>query len=205
MDDLLHQKEEESQKVKIPELFFLFLSIGTFTIGGGYAMIPLIRREIIDRKKWFDDQDFLDNLAIAQSLPGPLVVNFSLVTGYRLRGFKGGLFSLLGTIIPSFLIILGIAIFLWQYRGNYLVQAAFLGIRPVILALIVSAVFKLGKDVFRKYRTVIFFAAFLGGVIIFNIHPIAVILGGAALGLLWPPGKGRDFGRGSNNNSGPKE
>jgi chromate transporter len=208
MEGLLQEKEEsreEGKKVKIPELFFLFLSIGTFTIGGGYAMIPLIRREIIDRKKWFDDQDFLDNLAIAQSLPGPIVVNFSLVTGYRLRGLKGSLFSLLGAIIPSFLIILGIAIFLWQYRGNHLVQAAFLGIRPVVLALIISAVFKLGKDVFRGYRPVIFFVVFLGGLIIFNIHPIAVISGGAALGLLCPPGKERDNGRNSSNNDGQKE
>jgi len=112
-----------------------------------------------------------------------------LAIGYRLRGLKGSLFSLLGAIIPSFLIILVIAVFLWHYRGNYLVQAAFLGIRPVIFALIVSAIFKLGKDLFKKYRAVILFAAFLSGLIVFNIHPIAVITGGAALGLLWPTGK----------------
>ncbi|MDO9535410.1 MAG: chromate transporter, partial [Bacillota bacterium] len=181
--------EKKEVEVKLSKLFSLYFLIGAFTIGGGYAMIPFIRREIIEKRAWMKDQQFLDNLSIAQSLPGPIVVNLSLLTGYHLRGLKGGLFSLLGAIIPSFLIIIFIAVFLWQYQGNILVQAAFTGIRPVVLALIVSAVLKLGKNVFLGYRPLLLFFLFLAGLIIFNIHPIFIIISSAMIGILWSSGR----------------
>lgn len=206
MEEIRQEKEAESKKVQILALFFLFLVIGAFTIGGGYAMIPLIRREIVEKKKWISSQDFLDNLAIAQSLPGPIAVNFSLVTGYRLRGLKGALFSLLGAVIPSFLFILGIVLFLWQYRENDLIQTAFLGIRPVIVALILSAVFKLGKEVFKNYQSIIFFLLFLSGMFFLQLHPIAVIIAGAALGYLLPPVKNqKERSDSANHNGGAEE
>jgi chromate transporter len=180
---------KEEAEVKLSKLFSLYFLIGAFTIGGGFAMIPFIRREIIDKRAWMKDQQFLDNLSIAQSLPGPIVVNLSLLTGYHLRGLKGGLFSLLGAIIPSFSIILFIAVFLWQYQDNNLVQAAFMGVRPIVLALIVSAVLKLGKNVFLGYRPLLLFLLFLAGLIIFNVHPIFIIIGSAMIGLLWPSGR----------------
>jgi len=159
-------------EVTLSKLFLLYFLIGAVTIGGGFAMIPFIRREVIEKRAWMKDQQFLDNLSIAQSLPGPIVVNLSLLIGYHLRGLKGGLFSLLGAIIPSFSIIIFITVFLWQYQTNALVQAAFMGIRPIVLALILSAVLKLGRNVFSGYRPLLLFLLFLAGLIIFNIHPI---------------------------------
>jgi len=181
-------------EARLADMLLLFLKIGAITIGGGYVMIPLIREVIIDKKRWITERDFVDNLAIAQSIPGPIVVNFSLLTGYRLRGLKGGLLSLLGTVTPSFLIILGIAIFLWRFKDIHLVQAAFLGIRPVVVALIASAAYKLGKPVFRLKRALVLFILFLAGLIILGVHPIAVVVAGAALGVLWPPKSGVEKG-----------
>jgi len=180
---------EEEAEVNLSKLFSLYFLIGAFTIGGGFAMIPFIRREIIEKRAWMKDQQFLDNLSIAQSLPGPVVVNLSLLTGYHLRGLKGGLLSLLGVVIPSFSIIIIIAVFLWQYQENSLVQAAFMGIRPVVLALIVSAVLKLGRKVFLGYRPLLLFLLFLTGLVIFNIHPIFIIISSAIIGFLWSSGR----------------
>jgi len=184
MEDIRREKKAEKRRVGIAALFFVFLVIGAFTVGGGYAMIPLIRQAIVEKKRWIDGKNFLDNLAVAQTLPGPIIVNFSLITGYRLCGVKGALFSLLGAVIPSFLFILGIALFLWQYRDTALVQRAFLGIRPVIAALIASAVFKLGKEVFKNYCTIFFFILFLSAMFFLRLHPIAIIIAAAALGYI---------------------
>lgn len=166
--------------------FLLFFKIGAFTIGGGYAMIPLIRTEIMERKGWISDQDFIDNLAVAQSIPGPIVVNFSIMTGFRLLGLKGALFGLLGTILPSFLIILSIAAFLWEYQHISVVQAAFKGIKPVIVALIAAAAFKIGRQVFVQLDRLLLFCVFLAGLLFIGLHPILVILAGAAAGLVRP-------------------
>src|SRR5690554_2467826 len=112
MEEKQHQYRGKKE-VSLIELFFLFFFIGSFTIGGGFAMLPLVKREIIDKKHWMENGDFLDNLALAQSLPGPVIINMSLLTGYRLRGIKGSISSVLGTAMPSFVIILTIALFFW--------------------------------------------------------------------------------------------
>jgi len=173
-------------KKELLDMFFLFFKLGAFTFGGGFAMIPLIRHELIVRKNWVNEDEFLTRLVIAQSFPGPIVVNFSLLNGYLFRGIKGGLFSLIGAILPSFLIILTIAIFLWHYHEHEIVQAAFMGIRPVVVALIISAAYKLGKPIFLQTRLLITFLLFLAGLILLNIHPAFIILLGAALGFFWP-------------------
>ena len=111
------------------KLFMAFLKIGAFTFGGGWAMIPLIEREVVDKQKWITREDFVDALAIAQSLPGILAVNISILVGNRLRGFKGSLIATLGTILPSFLIILAIAIWFVQSYDNPVVERVFKGIR----------------------------------------------------------------------------
>ncbi len=183
---LILSGSQENPAAKFPEMFLLFFKIGAFTIGGGYAMIPLIQKELIEKKRWVDERHFLDNLAVAQSIPGPIVVNFSLLTGYRLRGLPGGLFSLLGTVLPSFLIILLLAIFLWQYQDRPMVQAAFQGIRPAVVALIASAAYRLGRNVFRQRRLLLLFIIFIAVLIGFSVHPIAVITAGAAAGLFLP-------------------
>lgn len=112
------------------EAFGLFSKIGVFTIGGGYAMVPLIEEEIVDKRKWIAKDDFIDLLAISQSTPGILAVNISIFIGYKLRGFRGSLVTTLGTILPSFFIILAIAMFFHNFKDNVIVERIFKGIRP---------------------------------------------------------------------------
>lgn len=116
-------------------IFLVFAKIGAFTIGGGYAMLPLIQSEIT-RRGWLREEDFTDIVALAQSAPGLLAVNISIFTGHKLRGTVGSIVATLGSILPSFLIILAIAMMFSGYQDNPIVLKIFKGIRPVVVALI---------------------------------------------------------------------
>lgn len=126
--------------------FKTFFRIGMFTLGGGYAMIPVIQSEIVDRHKWMDEEEFLDVLAIAQSCPGVFAVNISIFIGYKLRKVKGAVCTCFGTALPSFLIILLIAMFFHSFKDNKVVEAVFRGIRPAVVALIAVPTFNLAKS-----------------------------------------------------------
>ena len=128
------------------ESFGIFFKIGTFTIGGGYAMIPLIENEIVTKKKWINKEDIVDLMAIAQSTPGVFAVNMAIFIGYKIRGVKGCLMTTLGTILPSFLIILAIALFFQQFKEYQLVENIFKGIRPAVVALIAAPTFSVAKS-----------------------------------------------------------
>ena len=167
------------------KLFISFFKIGAFTFGGGWAMIPLIEREVVDKQNWIKREDFVDALAIAQSLPGVLAVNISKLIGNKLRGLKGCLMATLGTILPSFLIILAIAIWFVQTYDNPVVERIFKGIRPAVVALIVSPVFSTAKTARINIKTVIIpiivaLSIWLGGV-----SPIWFVLLGAIGGILY--------------------
>lgn len=116
-------------------LFLTFMKIGAFTIGGGYAMLPLIQREVVDRG-WMTKEDFIDLFSVAQSLPGIFAVNIAIFVGYKLKKIRGGVICALGSILPSFLIILAIALFFTQFKDNEWVEKAFKGLRPAVVALI---------------------------------------------------------------------
>lgn len=167
------------------KLFISFFKIGAFTFGGGWAMIPLIEREVVDKQNWIKREDFVDALAIAQSLPGVLAVNISILIGNKLRGLKGCLTATLGTILPSFLIILAIAIWFVQTYDNPVVERIFKGIRPAVVALIVSPLFSTAKTARINIKTVIIpiivaLSIWLGGV-----SPIWFVLLGAIGGILY--------------------
>lgn len=172
------------------QLFSTFFKIGAFTFGGGWAMISIIEKEIVHKHKWLEQRDFLDLLAVAQSLPGILAVNISVAVGDRLRGFKGSLFSALGTILPSFLIILAIAIFLTpdMIKSNPTVTAIFRGIRPAVVALIVAPVITSAKSAGIGWRTVLI--PILVALLIWSKWPIVsnpilyIVLGGVC-GYVW--------------------
>ncbi len=125
--------------------FKTFFKIGAFTLGGGYAMIPLIEAEVVEKKKWVSKEEFVDMLAIAQSCPGVFAINISVFIGYKLRKMRGAICTALGTALPSFLIILLIAMFFNQFEDNATVQAMFRGIRPAVVALIAAPTFSLAK------------------------------------------------------------
>ena len=126
-------------------LFITFFKIGLFCFGGGFAMIPLIQREVIERHKWIDKKDFLDMLVLAQSTPGPIAVNTSVFVGYKVAGVAGAIMATLGTILPSFMVILMLALFFAQVRENRYVDAAFRAMRPAVVALIVAPLIGLVK------------------------------------------------------------
>ncbi len=137
-------------------LFVSFLKIGAFTFGGGWAMISVIEREIVDKKRWIQRDDFLDLLAVAQSLPGILAVNIATAVGEKLRGMRGGAVAALGTILPSFILILAIAVFLTPevIKDNKTISSIFMGIRPAVVALIVAPVISSAKAAKISIKTV---------------------------------------------------
>ena len=130
----------------LKELFTTFFRIGLTTIGGGYAMIPMIEAEVVDKRKWVSREEFLDIIAIAQSCPGVFAINASVYIGYKLRKEAGAVASCIGTALPSFIIILVIAMFFHQFKDNETVAAIFRGIRPAVVALIAVPTFNMAKS-----------------------------------------------------------
>lgn len=163
-------------------LFYSFFKIGLFTFGGGYAMIPLVQREVV-RKGWILEDQFLELLTLAQSAPGPLALNTAVFVGYRVKGYRGVALSVFGIILPSFVIILIIAIYLHSFRDNHVVAAVFKGIRPAVVALMLAPVFGFSKGLGWKRGVLAVVAAFL--VWYFSISPVYLIIFGALGGIAW--------------------
>ncbi len=138
------------------QLFLTFCKIGAFTFGGGWAMISIIQREIVDKHRWLEAEEFLDLLAVAQSMPGILAVNIGVIVGDRLKGLKGSVCAALGMILPSFLIILAIAMFLTPdtIKNNAVVARIFKGIRPAVVALIIEPVLTTARAARINWKTV---------------------------------------------------
>lgn len=171
-------------------LFLSFLRIGAFTFGGGWAMISLIEREVVDNRKWIDREEFLDLLAVAQSLPGILAVNISVAVGDRLKGMKGSIAAAAGTIMPCFLIILTIAIFLTPdlIQNNHIVNSIFRGIRPAVVALIIAPVITTSRASHIGWKTFwipLVVALLIWSDIPYVSNPILFIVLGGAIGYLW--------------------
>lgn len=175
-------------------LFNTFLKIGAFTFGGGWAMISIIEREIVDRHHWIKREEFLDLLAVAQSLPGILAVNIATAVGDKIHGPRGSITAACGTILPSFAIILTIAIFLTPdlIKNNPVISAIFMGIRPAVVALIIAPVITSAKAAKLKWKTV--WIPFVVALMIYldlglTSNPILYIVLGALGGFLfwWLP------------------
>ncbi len=166
-------------------LFTTFFHIGLFTIGGGYAMIPLIEAKVVDEKQWITREDLLDLMAVAQSCPGIFAVNIAIFIGYKLRGIPGALMSTLGCIMPSFLIILAIALFFRQFQDNVWVARAFRGIRPCVVALIAAPTFKMAQTAKITWTNV--WIPVLGAFLIwmFGVSPIWVIVAAGIGGYMY--------------------
>lgn len=156
-------------------LLTTFFRIGLFTIGGGYAMIPLIEKEVVQNRKWISEKDFMDLLAIAQAAPGVFAVNISIFIGYRLRRVRGSVACAFGTVLPSVLIILLIALFFQQFKEYELVENVFKGIRPAVVALILTPAIKLGKAAQLNRYTL--WVPIVSAVLIccLGVSPIAII------------------------------
>lgn len=167
------------------QLFFIFAKIGLFTLGGGYAMLPLIEAEITDRRAWISKQDFLDLTALAQAAPGILAVNMAIFVGYKLRGVPGAICAALGAVLPSFSIILLIAVFFQNFQNNTTVARLFKGIRPAVVALIAVPVFRLGKNAGITWKNAWFPAACALAVWAWHVSPVYIVLGAGVGGWLF--------------------
>ena len=164
--------------------FKTFFKIGVFT-GGGYAMIPIIESEVVERKKWLTKEDFVDTVAIAQTCPGVFAINLSVFIGYKMRRLRGAIFTALGTALPSFLIILIIAMFFHQFEDNKVVAAIFRGIRPAVVALIAVPTFKMAKTAKIGWSNCWIPVACALAIWAMKVSPILIILLAAAGGYVY--------------------
>ena len=165
--------------------FKTFVKIGTFTLGGGYAMISLIETEIVEKKKWIEKSEFLDLLAIAQSCPGVFAVNLSIFIGYKLRKTRGALATCLGTVLPAFLIILFIAMLFHQFEDNKVVAAMFRGIRPAVVALIAVPTFNMAKEAKIQFANMWIPIGIAFSVWLLGISPIIMIAAAGIGGFIY--------------------
>ena len=172
-------------------LFITFFKIGMFTLGGGYAMIPVIEAEVVDKHKWVSKEEFLDLIAIAQSSPGVFAANISIFIGYKLRRVWGAIATCVGTCLPSFLIILLIAMFFHRFQDNAVVASIFRGIRPAVVALIAVPTFNLAKSAKISWATCWIPITGALAIWLLGVSPILVILlaaiGGYIYGALIKP------------------
>lgn len=165
-------------------LFLTFLKIGVGTIGGGYAMLPLIQREVVDRG-WLSKEDFIDLFSVAQSLPGIFAVNISIFVGYKLKKNMGSVVCALGTILPSFVIILLIATFFTQVQNNEWVEKIFKGLRPAVVALIAVPCITTARSIKLNYLTMIIPIAAALLIWMGGISPVWIILTAIAGGVVY--------------------
>jgi len=171
------------RRKKLLPLFLTFLKIGGFTFGGGYAMIPIIQREIVEKKKWITDEDILEIIAIAESTPGAIAINSATFVGYRVAGFFGALLATLGVVLPPFCIIFAISFVLRQFSELRAVKYAFWGIRAGVLALICKALWSMYKKVDKGLIPYIVMAAAFIVTAVFDVNVLYVIIGCAVFGL----------------------
>lgn len=173
------------KNTRLKELFLSFLKIGAFTFGGGYAMMPIMQKEVVEKKKWATDDDILKLLVISESTPGVLAVNSATFIGYKVAGFWGSTLATIGVVLPSFIIISIISLFLTQFQSITLVSYAFLGIRAGVAILIFNAAMKLSKKIPKNiFSYVIIIISFLIAYLTsFNIIFIMII--GAFLGIIY--------------------
>ena len=165
-------------------LFLTFMKIGAFTFGGGYAMIPLIQREVVEEKKWINESELMDMIAIAESTPGPIAINSATFVGHHVGGFRGAFCATLGVILPSFAIIAAISYVLQQFERLRAVKYAFMGIRAGVLALILKAFWNMARQIPKKAISCCIAAAAFVLAALLKLNVLLVIVLCAAAGLI---------------------
>lgn len=166
------------------QIFITFLKIGPVTFGGGYAMIPVIEREVVEKNKWVKTKDVAEVFAIAESIPGAIAINSATFIGYRLAGIKGAIAAMLGVLLPTFCIVIILSILFIYVKDNPYVEAAFTGIRAAIVALITYAAVKIGKTAVYDKTTWVISGITVLVLFFLKFHPVLVILSGILIGIL---------------------
>ena len=171
-------------KDRLLPLFLTFLKIGAFTFGGGYAMIPLIQKEVTENHKWLSDEDILNIVAIAESTPGPIAINSATFVGYMTCGVMGSAAATLGVVLPAFIFIALISLLLQNIMDIQAVQYAFMGIRAAVLALVIKALWSMYKQCPKGLISYIIMTIAFIAVAVFNLDIFPVIIGCSMIGLL---------------------
>lgn len=166
------------------QLYVAFFKIGLFTFGGGYAMLPMLRKEVVDKHNWATDEEMLDYFAIGQSTPGIIAINTSTFIGVKKAGVVGALFSTFGMITPSLIIIISIAKFFEEFAGNIYVEKAFTGIRVVVVVLILNAVIRMAKKSIKNWLHVLLFVSAYLLIMFTNISPIYIVISSGIIGIV---------------------
>ncbi len=166
--------KKDNRFVQVLVLFLTFLKVGAFTFGGGYAMIPIIQKEVVEKRKWASNADILDILAISESTPGPISINAATYIGFKVAGFWGSVFATLGLVLPSFAIIFVISFFYKTFMTWRVVQAAFKGLSIGVIILLFLAVFKLKKAIPNTWLSVVLFTITLAGMLAFNFIKLKI-------------------------------
>lgn len=176
---------EKLEKYTLFQLFVSFLKISPSSFGGGYALIPIIEKEAVQQRKWLSEKEIADVFALAQSAPGAIALNSAIFIGYRMKGKLGALAALSGIILPTFLIMIFLSLLFLQVHDHPKVEAAFTAIRTTILALIVYAALKMGKQAIVNYAAMIICIAAVLALYFFSswLHPIFIIVLGAIAGI----------------------
>ena len=168
------------------KLLFTFFKIGLFSFGGGYAMIPFMQREIIEKHKWLSSSEFVDIIGISQMTPGPVSVNSATFVGYKVSGIVGSIFATLGITVISFILVSIASKAIDKFKESKYLKAALLGMRPVLIALIINAFISLAKDAYVDVKSIIVTLIVGGCLLSKKIHPILTIVIAGLLGIiLW--------------------
>lgn len=177
------QNKQPKLKLLI-ELFLTFFKIGPVTFGGGYAMIPLIEKEVIERRQWMKPEEIADILAVSESIPGAIAINTSTFIGYRMAGIRGAIAAMAGVLLPTFLIVVLLSIFFLNVQDHPKMAAAFVAIRATIVALIAYAAVVIGRTALLDKSTVILMLLTVGAMFFLKIHPVLLIIAGAIMGII---------------------
>ena len=167
------------------KLFLTFLKIGTFSFGGGYAMIPFIQKEIVEKNTWISISEFIDIIGISQMTPGPVAINSATFVGYKVNGIIGSVFATIGVVTTSFILVIIANRTLEKFKESKAIKAALTGMRPILIALILKATIDLAKESYIDLKSIII--ATIIGIVLFkkNINPILAIVISGVLGLMF--------------------
>ena len=167
------------------KLYLVFLKIGTFGFGGGYAMLPLIQKEIVTNNGWLSPSEFIDIIGISQMTPGPIAINSATFVGFRASGFLGSLVATLGVVTTSFILISLANYFFSKFKNSKVLENALKGMRPALVGLIISVFLTMSYDSYKDFNSIII-AAIIGFLLYkTKLHPILIIIIAALLGIVF--------------------
>ena len=170
---------------RLRSLFWIFFKISALTVGGGFAMIPIVEEGFVHRRKWISEEDIADVLAVGQSVPGVIAANTAVFIGYRMAGFGGAMAGVIGVVVPPYVVIVIIAAFMTRFSSYPMLEHAFAWVRAAVCAMIALSVIGMGKKILKgRFEWFIMAAAFIG-LVLFRLNPVWVIVASAILGMGW--------------------